>query len=131
MYDVEKTSQMITEFSNQYDYDEIRKKRKKRKAQTLDELKKQVMDELKSKAEEEDKIYDQEFEDMIAERLSKLNEESRREFYRVRAHRKYDGVLSSKEIDLLTLEAMEKSYYHYMGIKYDPPKYSKEFHFGG
>ncbi len=67
----------------------------------------------------------------IEERLAKLDEESRSEFYRIRTHRKNDGILSAREIDLLTLEAMERSYYHYKGIEYEKPKYKKEFHFGG
>lgn len=75
-----------------------------------DTLGKKAMDELQRKAEEEDNIYDEEFEQMIKERLSKLDELSRSEFYRLRTHRKNNGVLSAKDIDLLTLEAMEKSY---------------------
>ncbi len=64
---------------------------------------------LTEQAKEESNIYDAEFEQMIEERLSKLDDLSRAEFYRLR-HNKNDGVLSSQELDLLTLEAMEKSY---------------------
>lgn len=64
---------------------------------------------LTEQAKEESNIYDAEFEQMIEERLSKLDDLSRAEFYRLR-HNKNDGVLSSQKLDLLTLEAMEKSY---------------------
>lgn len=64
---------------------------------------------LTEQAKEESNIYDAEFEQMIEERLSKLDDLSRAEFYRLR-HNKNDGILSSQELDLLTLEAMEKSY---------------------
>lgn len=69
--------------------------------------------------------------ELEAQVRAKLDEESRSEFYRIRTHRKNDGILSAREIDLLTLEAMERSYYHYKGIEYEKPKYKKEFHFGG
>lgn len=79
-------------------------------ADALNELRRKAMEELHRKADEDDNIYDEEFEKMIEGRLSKLDELSRSEFYRLRTHRKNNGVLSAREIDLLTLEAMEKSY---------------------
>lgn len=79
-------------------------------ADALNELRKEVMDELQLDAEEDDNIYDGDFEKEIEERLSKLDDLSRSEFYRLRTHRKNNGVLSAREIDLLTLEAMEKSF---------------------
>ncbi len=126
MYDANETSQKITELEKEY-----RNAQSKKKADSLMELEAQVRAELKRRATEDDNIYDQEFEDMLAERLAKLDEESRSEFYRIRTNRKNDGILSAKEIDLLTLEAMERSYYHYIGKKYNPPKQTKVFHFGG
>lgn len=113
MKNSDQLSQMITETSHQYE--EARKEKQRRKAHTLDELKKQVMEELKAKAEEDDRIYDPEHEEAIATRLAKLDDLSRSEFYRLRTNRKNDGVLSARELDLLTLEAMEKSYYYHKG----------------
>ena len=107
MHNPDETSQMISDTVENY----TRTQRyHSNAADYLNELRKKAMEELKRKAEEEDNIYDEEFEKMLEERLSKLDELSRSEFYRLRKNRKNNGVLSAKDIDLLTLEAMEKSY---------------------
>lgn len=125
MYDAGKTSQKISDLEKEY-----RKSQQKKGAESLIELEAQVRAELKRRATEDDNVYDQEFENMLSARLAKLDEESRSEFYRLRTNRKNDGILSAKEIDLLTLEAMERSYAYYTGKKEDTPKQTKEFHFG-
>ena len=107
MHNPDETSQMISDTVENY----TRTQRyHSDSADTLNELRKRTMEDLRRAAEEDDNIYDEEFEKMIEERLSKLDELSRSEFYRLRTHRKGNGVLSAKDIDLLTLEAMEKSY---------------------
>jgi hypothetical protein len=80
---------------------------------TVEELHKIRADARKSAFEQaniENAIYDPEFEKEIDERLSRLDELSKKEFYRIRAIRKPDEILSDKKLDLLTLEAMEQSY---------------------
>ena len=97
MYDADKTSQKISDLGREY-----RKSQQKKGAESLIELEAQVRAKLKRQAEADDNIYDPEFEKEIEERLAKLDEESRSEFYRIRTHRKNDGILSAREIDLLT-----------------------------
>ncbi|MGN0245797.1 MAG: hypothetical protein ACI4DK_07510 [Lachnospiraceae bacterium] len=107
MNNPDETSRMISETVEQYTRT---KKYHSESADVLNELRRKTMEELHHNAEDDDNIYDEEFEKMLEERLSRLDELSRSEFYRLRTHRKNNGVLSAKEIDLLTLEAMEKSF---------------------
>lgn len=63
-----------------------------------------------TEAKESDKIFDPKHEAMLEKRLSKLNEISRTEFYRIRAKRKSDDILSQKELDILNLESLERCF---------------------
>lgn len=107
MHNPDETSRMISDAVDNYGHTQ---RYHSNSADVLNELRKKTIDELHRQAEEDDNIYDEEFEQMLEERLSKLDELSRTEFYRLRTHRKNNGVLSARDIDLLTLEAMEKSY---------------------
>lgn len=55
---------------------------------------------------------DKTYEHMIEERLNKLDQLAKDEFYHIRTLRN-DSLLPDKELDMLTLEALEKSYEHH------------------
>lgn len=55
-------------------------------------------------------IYDEDFENMLTQRLQKMGEPYISEFYKTRINRKFDMIFSDNELDLMTLEAMERSF---------------------
>ena len=80
---------------------------------TIEELEKideKVAQELYEKVQEENNVYDPEFEKELEYRLSKLGDIYKQEFYRNRSNRKPDNILSNRELDLLALESMERSF---------------------
>ena len=81
----------------------------------LNDIEQRARKQLKSDATNDNKIYDPEFEREIEERLSRLNDISRNEFYRIRSERSESDILSNKELDLLTLEDMERSFHYHNG----------------
>ena len=106
MYNPEHTSQMITRLNSELDT----KADNSEHILTKKELIEKTISEIKSESDELDRIYDPEWESEIEQRLSKLDELSRKEFYRLRTGRKRKGLLSIREQEELTLEAMEKSF---------------------
>lgn len=78
-----------------------------------------------------EEVYDAEFEAEIESRLSRMGEPYKSEFYRQRPYRKADGVLSSKDLDLLTLEAMERSFDYQEGDPHPVQRAAFTLHLGG
>ncbi len=77
------------------------------------ELYKNTKENLRQEAQEKNRIYDPKFEEMLAERINKLDDFSVKEFYRIRSERKFDEnqTLSNQKLDMLLLESMEKSFF--------------------
>ena len=58
----------------------------------------------------ENNIYEKKNKKELEYRLSKLGDIYKQEFYRNRSNRKPDNILSNRELDLLALESMERSF---------------------
>lgn len=72
----------------------------------------QIKKERKKEIKNENRLFDPTFEKSIKDRLNKLDQKSIDEFYRTRENRAEDKNtnLSNKELDLLTLENLERSF---------------------
>lgn len=70
----------------------------------------EIREKMYDKVQKENNIYDPEFEKELEYRLSKLGDIYKQEFYRNRSNRKPDNILSNRELDLLALESMERSF---------------------
>ena len=95
MHNPDETSRIISDTVENYTHTQ---RYHSKSADALNKLRTKTMEELHPKAEEEDNIYDEEFEKILEERLSRLDELSRSEFYRLRTHWENNGVLSARRL---------------------------------